>query len=152
MTSPQPRPMLHYYLGNTLLQLHRYPEAIEHLKITTRMPTLHWRLRANALQWLIAAYAASEEWTQAEGCAAEAVTLYPAERSAWATQGEIALRQHQPQIACESFKRALQLREARGTEMSVTMIHDEKLRELLSAAESLRSAFKPLNADDADRR
>ncbi|MBI5711821.1 MAG: glycosyltransferase [Chloroflexi bacterium] len=122
--SSQPRPTLHYYLGNTLLQLHRYPEAIEHLKITTGTPTLHWRLRANALQWLIAAYAASEEWTQAEGCAAEAVTLYPAERSAWATQGEIALRRHQPHLACESFKRALQLRETRGAEMSVTMIHD----------------------------
>lgn len=127
-------PIIHFYLGTTLIGLKRYDEAIAELKQAAATPELHWRVRSNAHYSLIRAHAGRGDLAAAAQCADEAITLYPRDRMAWTLRGRVALQASNFERAAESFARALTLRETFGAEASFHNVNDAGLEHDLAQA------------------
>ena len=128
------KPIIHFYLGTTLLGLKRYDGAMAELKQAIASPELHWRVRANASYALIRAHAARGDLAGATASAEEAATLYPRDRMAWALRGKAALQAGNFDLASQSFSRALSLHETLGAEASFHNISDAGLEHDLGQA------------------
>ncbi len=127
-------PIIHFYLGTTLIGLKRYDEAIAELKQAAARPELHWRVRSNAHYSLIRAHAGRGDLAAAAQSADEAITLYPRDRMAWTLRGRVALPASNFERAAESFARALTLRETFGAEASFHNVNDAGLEHDLAQA------------------
>ncbi len=132
--SGQAKPIIHFYLGTTLLGLKRYDEATAELKQAIASPELHWRVRANAGYALIRAHAARGDLAGATASAEEAAALYPRDRMAWVLRGKVALQAGNFDLAAQSFSRALSLRETFGAEASFHDVGDAGLEHDLGQA------------------
>lgn len=127
-------PIVHFYLGATLVGLKRYDEAIAELRQAIAAAELHWRVRSNAHLTLIRAQAGRGDLAAAAQCADEAVTLYPRDRMAWTLRGRIALQASAFERAADSFARALAQRETFGAEASLHNVNDAGLEHDLAQA------------------
>jgi len=132
--SGKAKPIVHFYLGTTLLGLKRYDEAMTELKQAIASPELHWRVRANSHYALIRARAARGDFAGATASAEEAITLYPRDRMAWALRGKVGLLAGNFDLAAQSFARTLSLRETLGAEASFHDIGDAGLEHDLGQA------------------
>ena len=127
-------PIIHFYLGTTLIGLKHYDEAIAELRQAVARPELHWRVRSNAHYSLVRAHAGRGDLAAAAQCADEAITLYPRDRMAWTLRGRVALPASNFERAADSFARALTLRETSGAEASFHYVNDAGLEHDLAQA------------------
>ncbi len=127
-------PIIHFYLGTTLIGLKRYDEAIAELKQAAAIPELHWRVRSNAHYSLIRAHVGRGDLAAAAQSADEAIALYPRDRMAWTLRGRVALQASNFERAADSFAQALTLRENFGAEASLHNVSDAGLEHDLAQA------------------